>query len=87
MKKFAIALAVLMFLMIVACGGRGTNQAEGVPKQLECDAVFEILDVDGDTEVVRHKETGVCYLVYYSCCGKGVTLMVNPDGTPYVWED
>ena len=55
MKKFAIALAILMFLMIVACGGSGTNQAEGA-KERELENVWN----EGYTHVVRHKDTGVC---------------------------
>lgn len=88
MKKFAVALAILMFLMIVACGGHGANRAEGAPKQTEY-ATFSLLDYDGGEGVLRHKETGVCYLVVYqqNNAVAGVTLMVNPDGTPYVWED
>ena len=88
MKKFIVAFIALMFLLVVACGGSGTNQAAGAPKQTEY-AKFETLDSGLYEEVIRHEETGVCYLIVRSknFNGIGVTVMLNPDGTPYVWED
>lgn len=86
MKKFIVALIALMFLLVVACGDTGTVQAEGAVKNTER-AKFTTVDYDAHELVIRHEETGVCYLVYYSTYGNGVTVMLNPDGTPYVWED
>ena len=85
MKKFVVALVALMFLLVVACEDSGPVQAEGVVKNPEV-AEFENPDYDGDTYVIRHKETGVCYLVYYDNYGCGLTVMINQDGSPYVWE-
>lgn len=86
MKKFIVVLVALMFLLVVACGDSGTVQAEGAEKPTE-GATFKTLDFDIEEQVVRHEETGVCYLVYRSTYGIGLTVMVNPDGTPYVWEE
>lgn len=80
MKKFAIALAALMFLLIVACGGEGAAQAEE-------EKDFEYIHASGSGNIIRHNETGVCYLWHKCGYGAGLTLMVNPDGTPYVWEE
>lgn len=88
MKKFVVALVALMFLLVVACGDSGTNKAEGTPQQKEYAVEFETLDYARHEEVICHKETGVCYLVVYSAShGRvGVTVMLNPDGSPYVME-
>ena len=86
MKKFIVAFIALMFLLVVACGDSGSVQAEGAVKPTE-GATFTMVDFDVAEVVICHEETGVCYLVYRSNNGTGVTVMVNPDGTPYVWED
>ena len=88
MKKFVVALVALMFMLVVACGDSGTNKTEGAQQQKEYVVEFETLDYAKYEEVIRHKETGVCYLVVYSAShGRvGVTVMVNPDGSPYVLE-
>ena len=55
MKKFAIAFVVLMFLMIVACGGTEASKSD---KYAETTIVAQ----DGTRVIIRHTETGVCYL-------------------------
>ena len=80
MKKFIVALVALMFLLVVACGGSGSAQAEG-------EKDFEFFNTSGPGTVIRHNETGVCYLWHKSGYGGGLTVMVNPDGSPYVWEE
>ncbi len=80
-----VGFAVLFMLMASAC--EGSVSAKAAVKNTEY-ATFEQLDYNIDEEVIRHKETGVCYLVVYSQDHKraGVTVMVNPDGSPYVLE-
>ena len=82
MKKFIVALVALMFLLVVACGGSGSAQVEEPEK-----ASFDLVAWEGDLHVMRHNETGVCYLKYNGYQEGGLTLMVNPDGSPYVWEE
>ena len=81
MKKLIVAtLAVILFLC--ACAGGGSTQAEEQEK-----ALFDLVAWEGDIHVMRHNETGVCYLEYNGFEEGGLTLMVNPDGSPYVWEE
>lgn len=82
MKKFIVAFIALMFLLVVACGNSGSVQAEGAAKP-----EFELIPTRGTGSIIRHNETGVCYLLYNNANKAGLTVMVNPDGTPYVWED
>lgn len=35
--------------------------------------------------VLRHKESGVCYIVFKSGAGVGMTTMINSNGSPYVF--
>lgn len=82
----SVGFAVLCIMMFTAC--EGSVSAEAAVKNTEY-ATFEQLDYDVYEEVIRHKETGVCYLVVYSADHSkgGVTVMVNPDGSPYVWKE
>jgi hypothetical protein len=34
--------------------------------------------------ILRDQDTGVCYLQTWSGAGGGVTVLVNPDGSPVV---
>ena len=79
MKKLIVAtLAVILFLC--ACSGGGSAQTEAEP-------VFEEIIVIGPGDIIRHNETGVCYLYRRTGNAGGLTVMVNPDGSPYVWEE
>ena len=80
MKKFIVALLALVFLMLAACVGSGSAQTEAEP-------VFEEIIVSGPGDIIRHNETGVCYLYRRTGYAGGMTVMVNPDGSPYVWEE
>lgn len=80
-----VGFAVLFILMVSAC--EGSVSAKAAVEDTEY-ANFYTVDYDSDEEVICHKETGVCYLVVYSTNhdGVGVTVMVNPDGSPHVLE-
>ena len=82
MKKFIVVLLALVFLMLVACGGSGSAKTEAAEEP-----VFELITTRGTGSIIRHNETGVCYLLYNNVNKAGLTVMVNPDGSPYVWEE
>lgn len=41
----------------------------------------------GDYYIVYHKDTKVMYVVTSYCKNNVFTLLVNPDGTPMLWDD
>lgn len=43
---------------------------------------LEAVDWNGDYYIVKHRQTGVCYLV----SGRGLVMLVNTDGTPYTMK-
>lgn len=57
----------------------------------QSDERFEVVHEDrrvGEfTRVLRDKVTGVCYLYTWSTNGGGLTVLVNPDGSPVVQPD
>ena len=79
MKKFAIALVALMFLLVVACGD---ERATGASHE-ETTTVAQ----DESRFIIRHNDTGVCYLFVKSGYSGAMVRMYNPDGSPYVWEE
>ncbi len=51
---------------------------------------FEDIYTEGKlavTKVIRDNETGVLYMVYQAGYGMGLTVMVDPEGTPLVDKD
>lgn len=52
---------------------------------------FEIIHEDRQvgefTRILRDTVTGVCYVYAWTMSGGGLTVMVNPDGTPVVQPD
>lgn len=50
--------------------------------------MFERHDLDRFYSVLVDKETRVCYLEYkYHGGYYGIASMLNPDGTPKIWEE
>ena len=47
----------------------------------------EVEKVTDNWRVVYHRDTKVMYVVSAASYNRGVfTVMVNPDGTPMIWE-
>lgn len=83
MKKIlSIAMALLMACM-VGCGVPVRSVADETPAS----SMFVCVEKSGDWWVVYHADTGVMYTVSNGSHNNGnFALMVNPDGTPMVWE-
>lgn len=79
-----VGFAILFVWMISAC----TNSVPAEAASESFDHVtFSIVDRDIEHIVYRHNETGVCYFVVRTNGEAGVTVMLNTDGTPYIWEE
>ena len=81
MKKKLISLLMLMLMpMLVLCGCEG-KEAElngGYDR-------FKTIDYSG-CEVYVDSQTRVMYLFVKRGYGGGLTVIVNPDGTPMLYE-
>lgn len=79
---FSIALLILMLMSFVVYGLRGTTA------EADTTMGFEVIDKSfGVTLIVYDVETGVMYALSHGAYNAGsMTLMVNPDGTPRVYE-
>lgn len=85
MKKlimFIICLLVFpVCLLFTGCGASNGNSNHD----------FEMLSVskfngDNYTVIVVHKKTKVMYCFYRDGYSGGLTVMLNPDGTPMIYE-
>lgn len=70
MKKLLII--PLLCLALTGCSRPPDNIEDGL-RWMEC------VDKGIDYTVIRHRQTGVCYL----WTKDGMVLLVNADGTPY----
>lgn len=89
-KLIALLITVTMALSLTACG-HNVSVAENVYTETESASMFEWHTLDDCYSILVDKETGVCYLEYdYASgyCGYyGITVMLNADGTPKIWEE
>ena len=88
MKKIVcIATVILITIILVACCTTSTNTSEASGASM-----FVEVESYEHWKVVYHKKTKVMYSVSNSGVGKkggdGVfTLLVNPDGSPMLYEE
>lgn len=78
-KVIAIILCAVMAMILCGCGKQSFSEYLAEQKEK---TVFVVVSADYSGTILMHKETGVCYMWRE----RGLTVMLNPDGTPYVWE-
>ena len=66
-------LAVLLCIALAGCGHkRQTNIEDGL-------RWIEVVDKTDGCTIIRHRHTGVCYMLTKT----GIIMLVNGDGSPY----
>lgn len=53
-------------------------------KEERFEVVHEQKSMAEATRILRDRDTGVCYLQTWSGASGGLTVLVNPDGSPVV---
>lgn len=83
-KKLIVLLMCVSMLSLTACGTYVETVGNDKPSSM-----FVIVESNpGYWRVVYHKETKVMYVMSSGGYNTGTfTLLVNPDGTPMLWED
>lgn len=88
MKKIAIIL--LTITLLTGCGGKLESIVSEAPESTQMNSKFDRHRLDDNYSILVEKESGICYLEYYKSNGYqgfyGITIMLNPDGTPKIWE-
>lgn len=73
----SIVLAIVLCCGLVGCNDEKIEQADR----------FELVHEEGSMNVVVDKETGVMYLFLRAGYAGGVTVMVDADGNPLIYEE
>lgn len=90
LKKFLIvgAAVITMVASLSGCGSTTAGTTESAPNGEE--RFIEIRTDDSSlgswTDIYVDKETGVMYLFVKNGYGGGLTVMVDEDGKPLIWE-
>ncbi len=80
----ALALALALWLAGCASGKVAAGQIAGMETD---NRMFMVVSNEMSGKVLVDKATGVMYWMSYSSNNYGsMTLLVNPDGTPRIWE-
>lgn len=83
MRKKLMAILIVGMLSLTACA-----KVESVNDNKQDTSMFVEVETTSYWSVVYHKETKVMYVVSEDFYNLGnFTLLVNPDGTPMLWED
>ena len=76
-------------LSFSACGTDVVVNENDTKKSSDVRFIRHVIDSSFIEEysILEDAENGVCYLMYDKGNGYGITVMLNPDGTPKIWED
>lgn len=80
-------IVILMAIALCACLFAGCSGAPEVDENVSKSSSFIIVEGGDCYYIVYHKDTKVMYVVSGGSYNRGTfTVMVNPDGTPMIWE-
>ena len=84
-KSKLLILATIAALSLTGCSGGivGNDKTETVSG-----AMFVRHELADGYSILEERETGVCYLEFDTGFYRyGITVMLNPDGTPRTWGE
>ena len=80
MKKIILACIVCMILMCSCCSTTEMGAAENP-------SMFVAVEEETNYKIVYHRDTKVMYTISIGQYNKGsFTVLLNPDGTPMLYE-
>jgi hypothetical protein len=87
MKRWIVAALVLALGLMLAGCARGKVDARQIAGAEADNRMFMVVSNEINGKVLVDKATGVMYWmsIYNNNCGN-MTLLVNVDGTPRIWE-
>lgn len=89
MKKILITILILALCILFAgCAERDENERR-VYYVCEGITFVEVVGIDGSKQpykILVHKETRVMYVEYCGAYQGGISVMLDEDGNPLLWE-
>lgn len=87
MKRIAIIAMLLAVLMLAGCDTMGKVDAGQIADAEVDNSMFMVVSNERSGKVLVDKATGVMYWMSYNTYNAGnLTLLINADGTPRIWE-
>ena len=88
MKKLIAFLMAIALCACLLCGCGGSSVSTSSTYNEDAPSMFITIEYVGEYwQVVYHKDTKVMYVISGGSYNRGTfTVMLNPDGTPMVWE-
>jgi len=88
MKRWIVAALVLALgLMMAGCSSTGKLDSQKIAEEEENNQMFITISREWYGIVLVDKTTRVMYWSSYDPHNRGIlTLLVNPDGMPRIWE-
>ena len=87
MKRIAIIAMLLAVLMLAGCDTMGKVDAGQIADAEVDNHMFMVVSVELYGNVLVDKATGVMYWMSNGSYNTGnLTLLINADGTPRIWE-
>lgn len=86
MRKIIIFVWVIMLVVLCCFGCTATTETKEVDFG-RFTAYRQEMQGNPDTTILVDNETKVMYLYYQQGYGGGITVMVDEEGKPLIWED
>ena len=77
-----VVIAMLMLALLTGCENAALSDEQNPFKDR-----FATLDVGSRVDVIVDTKTGVCYLYRAIGYGAGITVMLDTDGTPLLYDE
>lgn len=85
--KYVFGMFVAVIIFLAALSGCATNPTQTVAVE-DTPSMFVEVEWAGCWRIVYHRDTKVMYAVSFGSYTYGnFTLLVNPDGSPMLWEE
>lgn len=87
MKKL-VCIMMVVCILLCGCTKKSTPVDAGVYDKESMFVICETSIFNSPWTIVYHKDTKVMYAVSHGGYNQGTfTLLVNPDGSPMLWEE
>lgn len=87
MKRIAITVLLLAVVTLAGCSTMGKVDSQKIADAEIDNQMFMVVSEESSGRVLVDKSTGVMYWASDNSYNRGnLTMLVNPNGTPRIWE-